>query len=272
MPRRKTSVLDKVDVTAESRVKAEISKALSTFPPALYALLAETPAQKQKFNGERAFYGRVGAIIDSYFNGSAPPNYDSMPKYEREETWNEAWQYLAFYGLVFANWDVVQKAIQAEGPPLLPQQKTSSCRFELAGAPFEHLTTPLSVALEAMRYRALSRMSGAFSVEPVSMSAYQVRNSGRRVNKARRSNAPQSLKAAVQAGENKLYEELIPWAKLERLCVLAVVDSKPKGAKKAKLDEYTRSSREKEKHLAKKYHKRNRQTGYRWENGLYEQN
>ena len=270
MPRKTTTPLDAMSLDTPSNVSGEIVASLDNLPPGMFALLAKTPDQKRKYNQDRAFFRRVGAIIDSYFNGTAPPSFDAMPKYEREELWDEAWQYLAFYGLVWSNWESIEPALAEAAKPELPEIEVGGVTIQLAGADFDTLTEPSDVLIEAMRYRALSRMSGAFG-QSEGMSANAMRTSLKDVRNARRSDASKLLKNRVNAEQTALFKK-IPWAKLENTCVEAAIKAQKRGIKNAKIAEYLKACRAKEAHLAKKLHPRNGYLTGKWKNGMYEKN
>ena len=70
MPRKKTNVLDRIELPGN---KSELQKAIVTrlngLPPIVYGVAAETPHQKAAWVANKQYFKRVGAIIDSYFNG-----------------------------------------------------------------------------------------------------------------------------------------------------------------------------------------------------------
>lgn len=266
MPRRKTSVLDGVEIPGNrGEVHSAAIEALDNLPPGLYAMMTTTPHQRLVWNQNRQFFKQVGAVIDSYFSGDAPPDYGAMPKYRQEEIWNEAWVYLSFYSMAWSSWTAIKGALSVGLAPRIPV----SNRSFLPVAQFSDLSTPLDLSLEVMRYRAIHRMSVAFSLEPISVTPYQVRKRLSRVNSARKANAPKSLVATVEIEESEIYKTM-PWIDLQLLCYKAVEDSSPTGIQRDHMQSYLKATRAEEQHLAKRMHKRAKPKAIVCRNGVYE--
>ena len=228
MPRkkRKTTVLDKVEVPDN---KSELQKAivakLDGLPPTIYAITAETLHQKAAWVTNKQYFKRVGAIIDSYFNGVAPPDLTYMPKAQKEDVWNTAWRYLTFYSMVWASWDAVRDKLSQGLTPPMPLAWGNGVLGRPVTTQFELLETPIAVTLEVLQYRAISQMVDAFAVE-VDYVPDRERTWIENARKARRADASKDVKNQFQEDVTARILER-PWSYLECLCTQAVVDSKP---------------------------------------------
>ncbi len=256
MPRKKTTVLDEIEVPGnQSELQKAILTKLDGLPPILYGIAAETPYQRAAWVANKQYFKRVGAIIDNYFNGDAPPDFSKMPKAQKEDLWNTAWRYLAFSGMVYANWETVKAALKGKITPPMPIAAGNGCFGQPITTEFELLQTPLEVTLEAMQYRAIAQMVDTFAIE-VSYVPGQERKRIEKARKARRADATKAVKNQFQEDVTDWLLEH-PWAYLESFCAQAVVDAKPKGVAKKALNGFLEACRSAEDLTMKVNHRRN---------------
>ena len=178
-----------------------------------------------------------------------------MPKAQKEDVWNMAWRYLAFYGMVWANWDAVRDKLSQGLSPPIPLAWGNNFLGRPVTTKFELLQTPLEVTLEAMQYRAIAQMVDAFAIE-VDYVPNQVRTQIEKARRARRADATEIVKARHQEDATNWVLEH-PWAYLESLCAQAVVDAKPKGAARKALKGFLEAQHSAENLAMRVNHRRN---------------
>lgn len=266
MPRKKVTVLDRVDIPCiEGGVQSAIVKSLNELPPATYLLVTETPDQRQLWNGAKKEFQMIGAIIDSHFSGEAPPTLSHLEKYQKEDIWNTAWRYLSFYSMVWANWEVVRQDLHNKGAPPMPPAAGNGCVFSPTGKAFSSLETPLLVVVEVIRYRAIATMADAF----VPYKAYipnQIRDSIKNTEAAKRPDADQQFITKVKADVlDRIKARPYDW--LEQRCALSVIKSRPNGVQKKALKNYLDCCQERKTLALKVNHRRNKAKRTVWKKG-----
>ena len=245
MPRRKKTVLDSVELPDNrSILGSAIVTSLNGLPPATYLFVTETPDQRRLWNGAKKEFQLIGSIIDSFFNGDAPPTLSHLEKYQREDIWNTAWRYLSFYGMVWANWEAVKQSLYQKADLPMPPATGNGAVFSPTGEAFSSLATPLAVVIEVIKYRAIAIMADAF----VPHRAYIPNNIRTRIEdgrKVRRADASESLKQKAKA-DLMAWNAERPYNWLEQRCALSVINSKPNGAQKKALDSYLECCQERQ--------------------------
>lgn len=271
MPRRKVTVLDRVELpTASGQIQSAIVTCLNELPPETYLLTAETPDQKQLWRGAKRECRLVGTIIDSYFSGDSPPTLSQLEKYQKENIWNTAWRYLSFYSMVWANWETVEKALCGKATPPMPRIVGNGVSFSPTGKAFRSLDTPLAVLLEVIRYRAIAIMANAF-VPARDYIPNQIRRKVENGRKIRRADADEPLKEKVRADISDWIKER-PYDWLEQQCALVVAKSNPRGVQKKALQSYLECCQERQALALKTNHRRNKPSRKVWRRGKLTEN
>lgn len=266
MPRKQTTVLDKVEVSGNrSILQSAITAKLGELPPSIYLLVSETPDQKELWVGAKRYFEDIGAVLDGYFNGDAPPSLSHRNKTDSEGIWNSAWRYLAFYNMLYINWKAVKSVLHNKGAPPMPPTSSNGCTLTIPTMAFHDLATPLDVLLEVMQYKAIGIMAMAFSPHY----EYVPGTISKRIKQGRsamHTDATNDLRTQVRTEVKKWVKER-PYEWLEYICALAAVNSKPKGVAKQAVSHYWKCCGEEQAWDLKMTRNRAKPERYTWKKG-----
>lgn len=211
MPRKKRdpfSAINKAPFMGELLASA-VNLALQDLPPTVYAFVCKTSDQKTAINSTKAFYKKVGAILEALRTGDAQPDYSDLHKHERELLNLEVRTLLDFYLMVSMNWKPIRRMlVQCDRPPVpatvfQPVLGTGEVlsKFYVVQS-FRELKSPRDVLLEMMRYRAIRQII-PFFVSDYRQTAYQVTKTVEFNQKSDRfSQEDESIGASVQRSKN----------------------------------------------------------------------
>lgn len=260
-------------------VAKTMQECLQGLPPGFFLAAAQTRGQCTEVIKWRGFYSRVGEIIDSYWDGTPPPEYPDLTKYQSEHLWCEAYLFLSFYKMAWANWSKLGKAYKKIGglPAPIPARSVQFCdadepatvlrTTELKHLKLPEITSPLLAATEFMKYRAIDHINRAFvNAHHLTPNAVKKRIVQQRL-----------LDSAVTAPDEKerISAEILNRAdgedcyKAFEILTLALIQGfKATGLQKRALAEYKDAKSELRVFLMKAYHKRAKPQASHWEKGV----
>ncbi len=272
MPRKKKRILDNIKegscISFSPAFRNSIAECLSQAPKGFYLLLANSQEQTAKWRMEKNIYGCVGQILDAYFSGEAPPDFDGMPKNERDLIELQAWRFLSFYSMVSANWQSVWNAIKDLACPAIPimterhgslvegnlEPKSVTARFSIPECNFLELDTPAKVLIKAIEYSAIRQMDFYFGQLSKRVETnYSKRKLIADVEKSRRERASPLLIEAVEKELGSRWKS-DPCSHLETICFLACYENANKGRARETTRAYLRAGYERELFERKELH------------------
>lgn len=300
MPRKKKkTLLDgfKLELEEEeiSELRAAIAEQLRNSPPNFFELAATTPDQKAEVIKWKWFYARVEAIIESYWEGTKPPDFSAKGKWQNEYTWIEAYLFLSFYKMVSVNWEVVAPFYKKFGdtlanfphrefyvldPSKLSEQDLEAMNQEqpLSGRAIkssvkvvhkrlDDIDRPIDAAMEFIQYRAVEHVNRAF-VPDFKQTAYEVRK--RATLKKKLSNAKTKEKTKLQIQTDLLSETItkFPYRAFEVVTLSFIRDGARTAVAKRAINDYLDAKSRLDGFIGKTVNKRHRTERSEWKGGF----
>lgn len=271
MPRKTTSPLDSLIAPTDVQSNTSVADALGNMDIALHQQFSQTPDQLCLARDAKNFFKRVGTVVDAFFGRKALPDYSGMDKAQREEIMDEAYFFISLYSMIFFNWDAVKKELSNYSDSPISQAFSiggnSSEKLIACGTRLNELATPAAVATEVMKAHLTGMIAPAYTDESIGQSSYEVRQAIARLEKARKSNAPKTLREVV-ALEQREHMALNPWGILETICITAVQKSKPVGAGKLALKNCLEATRWREATAKRRNHTSSKAGRNVWKGGV----
>ncbi len=253
MPRKKRLIYEAVGSDLFSKpLQQAITDHLENNPPNFYSLVNLSPVQKMKLRSEKYFFRCVGAVMDAYFTGAAPPLFESMPNRQKEEIDLYVWRFLSFYGMIASNWQHVEAALKKTRRNEIILESDGSS-LKIPNEAFNNITSPADALLSAIFYVSIGRLETCFT-EAEKPTGYRITKTIKDDRKARRINSkPHQQSASIERIAALVDDH--PSHALETICYIAAKRGKTPRQKDA-VRGYRKSLEAREVFLLKAAHTR----------------